>query len=122
MTKQSGRAFTRVTIPVQATITQGDHEVCGVVTDISMNGTSIRCDWSGLEKNRECAITLTLGEEETITIHATGRVVRGLEDSVAIAFEAVDIESIPFLRNLILYNAQETEQVQHEFADHMGIR
>lgn len=122
MEKQSGRAFTRVTIPVGAHIVQGVHTVEGTVTDISMNGTSVRCDWSGLQKGKECRITLTLGEEETITIRAEGRVVRGRDDGVAIAFEAVDLESIPHLRNLILYNAEETDQVQQEFTEHMGIR
>jgi len=48
-------------------------------------------------------------------------VVRGCNDVIAIAFESVNLESIPYLRNLILYNAEETDQVQHEFVDHMGI-
>ncbi len=122
MAKSSGRAFTRVTIPVRARITQPDVEVDGMVSDISMNGTSIRCDWQPLKQDAECDVVLTLGEEETITIKAVGRVVRGSDDRVAIAFECVDIESIPYLRNLILYNAEETDQVQHEFAEHMGIR
>jgi len=121
MTKRNGRAFTRVTIPVKALITQQDLEVHGTVTDISMNGTSICCDWQALKQDSECDIRLTLGEEEVITIVAVGRVVRGHDSVIAIAFEAVNLESIPYLRNLILYNAQETDQVQSEFAEHMGI-
>ena len=122
MTKSSGRAFTRVTIPVQACITQQDVEVHGMVSDISMNGASICCEWQSLKQDSECDIVLTLGEEETITITAVGRVVRGSDNEVAIAFECVNIESIPYLRNRILYNAEETDQVQSEFAEHMGIR
>ncbi|RMH51508.1 MAG: PilZ domain-containing protein [Zetaproteobacteria bacterium] len=122
MEKQSGRAFTRVRIPVGARIRQDGREVEGTVTDISMNGTAIRCDWSGLHKGAPCRVELTLGEEEKITILAEGRVVRGRDDGVAIAFEAVDLESVPHLRNLILYNAEELDQVEHEFAEHMGIR
>ncbi|MDQ6964984.1 MAG: PilZ domain-containing protein [Mariprofundales bacterium] len=122
MAKSSGRAFTRVTIPVQAVITQNGSELHGTVTDISMNGASIRCDWQPLQQDCECGVTFTLGEEETINIIASGRVVRGHDDVIAIAFESVNIESIPYLRNLILYNAEETDQVQSEFVDHMGIR
>jgi len=122
MSKSSGRAFTRVNIPVQAVITQKGVDLQGMVTDISMNGTSICCEWQSLQQDCECGVVLTLGEEETVTITAAGRVVRGHDDVIAIAFESVNLESIPYLRNLILYNAEETDQVQNEFVNHMGIR
>ncbi|MDX8410099.1 MAG: PilZ domain-containing protein [Mariprofundales bacterium] len=123
MAENSGRQFTRVAMPTQVEIVQGDVAVTGTVSNVSMNGVGVDGDASALTTDRECELKILLGEgEEKIEIHATGRVVRADAESVAIAFVQVYLESLPYLRNLILYNAEETDQVEKEFATHMGIK
>ncbi len=123
MAENSGRQFTRVAMPTQVEIMQGDVAVNGTVLNVSMNGVSVNGDASTLTTDRECELKILLGEgEEKIEIKATGRVVRADDASVAIAFVQVYLESLPYLRNLILYNAAETDQVEREFATHMGIK
>jgi hypothetical protein len=41
---------------------------------------------------------------------------------VAIQFTSVDEESVEHLRNLVLFNAEDGNQVEHEFEVHVGIR
>ncbi|MDQ6950044.1 MAG: PilZ domain-containing protein [Mariprofundales bacterium] len=119
----SGRQFTRICMPTEIEITQDDTTISGTVSDISMNGVSVDGNASALTTDRECDLKILLGEgEEQIEIKAVGRVVRADAKLIAIAFVQVYLESMPYLRNLILYNAAETEQVEQEFASHMGIK
>jgi len=110
-------------MPTDVEITQNGAKVTGTISNISMNGVSVNADASPLVEEQECDIKILLGEaEDQIEIKAVGRVVRANSEVVAIAFVQVYLESIPYLRNLILYNAAETEQVEEEFATHMGIK
>ena len=121
---ENGRAFTRVHVPIQVGIIQNDIERSGTIADISMNGASIQCDdWSSLTQEQECELNILLGSAENpLSIVAHGKVVRSTDDRLAVAFDTVDLESYPYLRDLIRYNAERTEQVEEEFTSHMGIR
>ncbi len=58
-----------------------------------------------------------------IEVHATGTVVRSAPDGCALQFnEIIGIDCLEHLRNLILFNAADTAQVEREFHEHLGLR
>jgi hypothetical protein len=118
------REFTRVPfhITVELTHNQAPPLTCQV-RDISLNGLYLVCEHP-LPVGSECRVALLLGRaEEPIQITASGTVTRVDDSGMGVEItEIIGLESFEHLRNLVLYNASQPEQVEEEFHTHIGLK
>ncbi len=118
------REFTRVNTIIEARVTAGDTVVQSARTrDISMNGLFVETN-ERLEPGIPCEIVLFLGRSASdYRIEAHGKIVRSDDSGIAVEFtDIVGVDSYDHLRNLVLYNSSNTEQVEEELRTHLGIR
>jgi len=118
------REFTRVPSEVSAEIIcSGRPALSGRADNISMKGVYVLTD-QDIPAGTECRIVLYLGKTNSaLSIKGNGAVVRKDDHGVAIEIRSIEgIESFCHLKNLVLYNAPDPEQVGEEFNAHLGIR
>lgn len=125
MTAESNRReFTRIPIQVAVEVTsiQGN-TTAHQVKDVSLNGLYLQCK-KPLPLGADCSVTFFLGEKDSpIRIEASGKVARVDPEGMGVEITAVvGVESFEHLRNLVLYNSSDTDQVEQEFHDHIGIK
>ena len=118
----SKREFTRVPVHCHPVIrAEGRPIVCDFISTLSMNGMFVKTP-EQLPIGTECQITIALVEHE-VEIELLGTVVHAYGDGVAFTFTKIfGPESFEHLRNLVLYNASNTDVVEDEFKSHAGIR
>lgn len=117
------REFTRVRLTVGVEVKESGHEkISGQGRDLSLKGVYVRSPQQ-LPAGTRCEVTLVLsGTPEPMYVHVTGRVVYADAQGMGIEFMEVDLDSFNHLRNLVLYNALDTERIEREFDEHLGIR
>lgn len=121
--KSQGREFSRspVHVRTEVRLTTGVL-VEGQARNVSLNGLLFATE-RALPMGHTVKVSLILdtgaGEQR---IETNGRVARLEEAGVAIAFDQVDAGSLDHLRQLVLYNADDSEQVEREFDAHVGLR
>jgi hypothetical protein len=118
------REFTRIPIQLEVQVTPTRQPASSYqVRDVSMKGLYLLCE-QPLPMGAECRITLLLGDKENpVRIEVGGKVARVDADGMGVEItEIVGVESFAHLRNLVLYNSSNTEQVEREFHDHIGIK
>lgn len=118
------REFTRVPVQVEVEVTSGPSRVfSGQTKDVSLKGLYLVCD-NPFPLGSDCRIALMLGgRESSLRIEASGKIAR--VDDWGMGLEITEIlgtESFDHLRNLVLYNARKSTQVEQEFQSHIGIR
>jgi len=117
------REFSRVGVPVRVEIERhGLDTFKAVAEDVSLNGIRIASDAS-FDADVRCDVKVMLGGEggEPIVIEAHGCVVRSDGQFIAIHFDELELEGYAHLKNLILYNSLDTDQVEREFDAHIGL-
>lgn len=116
------REFSRVNVHLRGEITaEGVAHVDGTIEDLSLKGAFFRAAVTP-RIGVSCDVRLRLDGTE-IEVHALGKVVRITPDGCAIQFtEIIGIDCLEHLRNLILFNAADTGQVEREFHGHLGLR
>lgn len=118
------REFTRVPfqISVELTTEQSPSVACEL-RDVSLNGLYLICA-TPLPLGSDCRVALLLGDPEhpsRIEVHAT--VTRVDTGGMGLEITGIlGVESFEHLRNLVLYNAPQREQVEQEIQSHRGIR
>src|SRR5262249_25503905 len=116
------REFTRVSIRLDVEFTPTQPAAGGVwqVKDVSMNGLYVRCD-NPLPIGSDCQMALLLDSNTTpVRIEVGGKVARVGDDGMGLAItEIIGGESFEHLRNLVLYNAPDVDQVEQEFRAHL---
>ena len=118
------REFTRILIELEVQVTPTQQPTVSYqVKDVSMKGLYLLCE-QPLPMGTECRVTLLLGaKERPVRIEVSGKVVRVDTDGMGVEItEIVGVESLTHLRNLVLYNSPDTDQVEQEFHDHLGIK
>ncbi len=118
------REFTRAPVHIQAQVVAPNQSVrTGSVSDVSLNGVFISCP-DPLPVETACEVTLWLeASAQTLSITASGKVVRADDSGMALQFDVIaGDESFHHLRNLVLHNAAEPDQVEAEFDSHQGIQ
>jgi len=111
------RKFTRVNPHVPVDVLADGKRVSGEVRDISFEGLWLPTP-EPLSEQTRCRVTIHLSE--AIKIRIDGVVVRAELDGFAVQFvDLLDLESYGHLRNLILYNAHDTDTVEQEFDRHL---
>ena len=117
------RDFHRAEVHVEARAISGETtEIHGMARDVSIKGMFLETDVA-LPLGAVCDIALFLRcGDEHIEILAKGVAARSNESGIAIEFTEIDSESIPHLRQLVLYNSPDTEPVEEELEHSVGIR
>ncbi len=118
------REFTRAQACVEGEILAlgESRSIVGKTKNVSIGGMYFSCQ-KPFPAGTECRLVLFLdGADGKTRIEATGTVIRSGEDGLGIQFTAIELDSFQHLRNLILYNADETEEVEHEFKIHLGLK
>jgi len=83
------------------------------VKNISMNGMYVISDMK-VPVGTMCEIEIVLsGLSDEFDVSLRGKVVRHDQDGFAVEFEAVDIDSLQHLKNIIMYNSGE-EEIEEE--------
>lgn len=114
------RKFSRVLAAMKIEIRSGKQTVISsVLKNISMGGLFV-VTAEKLPLEAECRITIFLeGPQPKSRIEARGKVVRVTDEGLAIHLqELLGPESYTHLRNLILYNAPDTEKFEKEMESH----
>lgn len=84
------------------------------VVDLSMTGVFLR-GVASLQIGSKCELSILLGHfRRELPILATGRVVRLVDDGVALRFESIKIESSMELQKLVVEHADDPDQVRLE--------
>ncbi len=117
------REFTRVPAEVKVEISTREGVFFTQHTrNISMNGLYVECH-NRLSVGTECQLRVFLGEGRNATcIGMLGRVSRVDDAGMAVEFMQIEVEGFEPLRNLVLMNTTEVQQVEEEFRSHIGIR
>ncbi len=117
------REFTRVRLAVGVEVDKpGQPKIAGRGRDLSVKGVYVECR-RPLPPSTPCEVTIVLsGTPEPMQVHVTGRVVYAEPKGMGIEFVEVDVDSFIHLRNLILYNSVDTDQVEREFEQHVGFK
>ena len=119
----SRREFTRVQLPITATVKCHGATLRLPVLDICLDGIGVRAD-TLLGEGERCAVELRRDDApDEPWIAAHGKVTRVAAGVAGIHFaELVGIESLEQLRTLITYHAEDPGQVVAEFDAHWGLR
>jgi hypothetical protein len=118
------REFTRIPMQLDVQITPTQQPTTSYqVKDVSMKGLYLLCE-QPLPMGTACRVTLLLGDKESpVRIEVGGQVARVDTDGMGVEItEIVGVESFEHLRNLVLYNSPNTDRVEQEFHDHIGIK
>lgn len=118
------REFSRVSTHPKAVIRtpEGVELTSGNLVDVSLGGALIEAPCDNLTAGSEILLSVLLGEGTGPEIQAMGTIVRADSGKIALNFiEIENPESFEHLRNLILYNSNNTEEVEDEFRSHTGI-
>lgn len=118
------REFTRVPLHIDVEVIPNQSGLVSYhVRDVSLNGLYLQCD-KPLPLGTNCQVTLLLGEKENpVRIKVNGKVTRVNPDGMGLEItEIIGSESFAHLRNLVLYNASNIDQVEEEFHSHLGIK
>jgi hypothetical protein len=116
------RRFTRVAVQIRVQVSPDGEEkvIAGAARDISLKGAFVTAS-EKVPEDTACAIDIFLGEEEPIKLKAHGKVVRSAGEGIAVEFDQLDVDAYEHLKRVVLYNAKDTDQVEHEFETSRGI-
>lgn len=114
------REFSRAQIHVGTTVTVDGKTVSGSLRDVSMNGLFVLCKATGVAGGTHCTVDVVLSEEVHVSL--AGHVVREEATGLAIAVEEIPVDSFRHLQQLVLYNADDPDQVEQELKEHIGIK
>ncbi|MBI3606629.1 MAG: PilZ domain-containing protein [Nitrospirae bacterium] len=108
------RERTRVRTGLDARVQSGGLVVRGRVRDLSLKGVYLLCR-PRVHEGADCRVTLVLtGADTPVPLEVDGRVVYTDDGGMAIEFTEMPADSLYHLRNLVLYNSQDTERVERE--------
>jgi len=105
---------TRAEVDVKGTTLRGE------IRDVSMNGVFLIAQ-SDAAVGDPCDVRIYLGNEEPLLIHALGEVARCDPDGLAVRFTGLYCESFPHLKQVVLSNSEQSERVEQELGEHLGI-
>ena len=120
--QQNQREFTRVPVQVPVEVEAEGRTVRGLLSgNLSMKGLLVGTT-EVLPEGTACAVRIVLAEG-VAEVRAEAVVARAYPGALALTFtRLIGTESFEHLRQLVLYNAQDPEQVELEFHAHAGIR
>ena len=123
MSIENKRDFTRAVVGVEAEIIAANRLVHGLVGDVSLKGLFLICD-EQLPEGTECIVHLLLGDSDAphLCIETKGKVIRNLDNGIAVEFTEIGLDSYGHLKNLVSMNTADIDQVESEFHNHLGLK
>lgn len=120
--ENNSREFTRIPLQRPAELSADGQVVLRCMTrDLSLNGVYIDAP-TPLKVGTECQLTIAFGEPaEAGTVTIKGHIARSDCEGTAISFMAIKLEDYHRLRELVMYNAPDTQRVEDEFDSHLGL-
>lgn len=122
-TSKNQREFSRVDLKLLAKVNaKGEEVVFTGMHNVSMKSLFVKgkTDWT---VGTECEIHLILdGQNPPVDIKVKGRVQRITDEGIALMFTEVNLEAYEHLHNLVLLNTDNTEKVEEEFKNHLGLK
>ncbi len=85
----------------------------GSSRDLSLRGVFVKTDGAALpEKGTPCQVGIRLeGLEEELLLRMEGHVVRVDSDGYAVYFDSVDLDTYTHLKNIVRYNAPDSDRI-----------
>ena len=115
---ENRRRKTRVRFETQVILRIKDVEVTAEASsrDISLQGVFLATD-AALPQGAPCEVEILLtGSSSRLSIRVRGHVARRDAEGLGIVFESIDPDSYFHLRNLLLYNSSDPEEIENEQA------
>lgn len=115
---ENRRRKTRVRFETQVILRTKDVEVTAEASsrDISLQGVFLATD-AALPQGAPCEVEILLtGSSSRLSIRVRGHVARRDAGGLGIVFESIDPDSYFHLRNLLLYNSSDPEEIENEQA------
>jgi hypothetical protein len=99
-----------------------DSEIIGEIKDISLHGLFVLTPET-LPVGTPVEMSIFLSNTPPrIVVHASGVVVRALEDGIGCTIEKIDAESFVHLRSIIEYQSEDDSRVMAEFMEYVKQR
>lgn len=117
------RRFSRIGLKMGATITteEGRTYLVDELLNVSMGGCLVETREDYVIPSK-CQLVIRLGEEtDKIQVAITGTFVRREKGFTGIQFTHIDPDSLFHLQNLIRYNADDPDTIEHEIEKRPGI-
>ena len=116
------RETTRVPVHFGATVQIGDTVIMvDRTSDISLKGLYVLAD-NLPTRGSECVVTLNLTEDGGSHIEVAGKIARINKDGFAVEFNEIDVDSYEHLKNLVMYNSTDADEVEKDFDSHLGLK
>jgi hypothetical protein len=116
------REFTRCQTAIEVEIATGERSVVASTRDVSLNGIYLYGERS-LPAGTPCRVTLFIGGRESdVRVEASGHVARVDAEGLAVSFDEVSLDGYQHLKQLVLLNAPDPDQVAEEIEQHVGLR
>jgi hypothetical protein len=121
MTKEK-RRFSRIYRVFEVQVTTNTHHYkTSHVTNLGIGGCLLGIGMD-LKAGDVCSLSFVLGNADTgPQINVAAEVIRCQSDSTALKFTGIDPDSLFHLQNLIRYNSEDPEAVEHEIEEHPGL-
>ena len=110
------RKKTRVHFGTQVIVKSDTSEIVADTNskNISVKGLLVETD-EKIPVGTPCEIEILLtGTSSKLSLNIQGKIVRQTESGLAIAFDAVDVDSYFHLKNLVMHNAEDPDAVEKE--------
>ena len=116
------RGFTRVQLKLTVEVCAGGGAVfSGPVRDLALGGIYV-LGVCPLLPDEPCMIEIKLmGEDPGLKVQTRGRVVRVEQGGAAIEFTELSLDAFEHLQKLILYNSEQPDEIEEEFASCIGL-
>jgi hypothetical protein len=116
------REFTRCPTAMEVEIAMGERSVVGSTRDVSLNGIYLYGERQ-FPAGTRCRVTLFVGGRESdVRVEASGHVARVDAQGMAVHFDEVSLDGYQHLKQLVLLNAPDPDQVAEEIDQHVGLR
>lgn len=118
------REFSRAFVAKKVEITGDDGTVVsGQLKDVSVNGLFVgTTETLPIGAEYPVSILLETADGHAIELLMKGRITRLDSEGIAVQFTEIDADSLDHLRNLVMYNAKDPDQVEHELERHLAFR
>lgn len=116
------RRFSRIHTGIEAQLlVDGRIYKTGKVMDLGVGGCLLGIT-ADLKPGTDCSLKCVLGAADAgPELKIDARIVRCEPDTIALKFIRIDPDSLFHLQNLVRYNSQDPETVEHEIEEHPGL-
>lgn len=120
---EAQREFTRIPIHIWGTFTDASGDLLTAeVNNLSLRGCHVST-FDPLPADGRYHLTLFVEDDErALHFRVEARIVRSDRDGMGVEFMEMPLESYEHLRNMVLLNSTDPEQVEREFHQHIGLK